>query len=621
MGEEPFLYPQATSVFINKKIKLKSHESTFAPQARLPDASSISVQKGALRPENAESKRFSRLATCKWLQAETFINDAYLQVAMDKDANRIKTQDRYLLEPYLTIQQVIGLNPPEEQEKLIHFSKKKQECFPEFDSLLIQPRAHDYDNSPKNIDQIEYYSEITLSTKNFSEHKKPQKQDIKRISNLENLIKNQYDLPDTYKNKDIEGIYDLEPIMAQHDDFLGQLINDQLHPGKPVVLQPTAYVALSAVYAERIRLLAKGISPVEVAQAIGLIQVGPLVTAVMDLGAALSDKTKQPSKQVREKAQKMIAVYQQTTDQESVIGQLFEKDALPVQVFDPFTESIADLNRMLSEGGACTAQPDWQYTGFDKKEIRKKESVDWLKNSPADLMMQDSQAGGSVHYQVKNGRHTSYNRMYIGVSPDGEPFLFHDVIESRGWFLSKPEDYLSSHKGDLLMSSFAAAIIIANRLGISRVVYGDDELLKVAQSLGFGEKRVFGEGSNLVQKLGFVCSSTHREGPYAWRMGGRWVMDKSRGGDDKSFRTVVATSFEPKVLEAIAKQAQDVMNRVKESPRSIKTFRSDYETYFGMVGEIMRVNGRALDELSSFCADYKISPLSLEPIPAEQVVC
>lgn len=406
----------------------------------------------------------------------------------------------------------------------------------------------------------------------------------------------------------------LTPFYDIHDyGHLAELLGAGDYFNREVDLQPTTFPGLSAEYAEKIRSMEKSLTAAELTETLRLVRVGPLLTGIAKLGAALVDKTKQPTKQVRDKAEQMVSVYLETADAESVIGQLLGVSVSPVNIYDPFTEHCRKLNAMLNDGGACTAVAEYNWGNKELIDDGSAKQENPLHNSPADLMAQDSLHGGSIHFEVRCGAQASYNRMYVAVGPDGKPFLFHDVIESGNHGLTSPETYLTEGKGSLLMSSFAAAITIANRVGVEKVAFGDDELLRLAQLLGFGEQRVFGEGTNLTQKLGYACVSDHFGGPYAWRMGGGY------GRDDKNFRTVMTRSFEQGSLDNISLQSDAVMERIRASPRAVNAFRTDYETYFGMVREVLEVNSHPTDDLDAFCEEYKLTPRPLVAAAVLQV--
>ncbi len=363
----------------------------------------------------------------------------------------------------------------------------------------------------------------------------------------------------------------------------------------------TEYLELSTQFAERIAEMEKQVLPAELNAVLGMLRAGPLLSALYQLGGILTDKAKQVSPKAREQVERLIQVYHHATSEETAIGQLMS-NKVPfhgrIAIFDPATQNANRLNQMLASGGACTAQ---SYAH---------------ENRPADAFAEDAKVGGSVHFlysQVSSSSSSSqsaYSRLYLAVDHESKPVVFYDCLESGNLYRCNINGYLQSGLQSHFLASFAASLVIANRLGIDKVAFGDLELVEAARDLGFGERKIFSEGQDQVdQKLGYCGAKSHDcTGPYMWMMKG-----------SRNFRTLDPSLFQPESLILLVNQAQQVMSRISTDRKSVKRLRTDYETFFGMVREVYEVTrsatGETADQLvgqvDGFCKEYglNISPV------------
>lgn len=388
-----------------------------------------------------------------------------------------------------------------------------------------------------------------------------------------------------------------EEMLQQHQFYINAL-NNFFKEIRNVKLEETENPELSAEYAERIKAMPKTISAEEIALVTRMLRLGPLLTGALSLGSVLSDPGKNPSRQTMDKVQQLVECYKNTTSGLTAISLLMQADTsgVSVKIHDPFNDTTADLNQMLIDGNACT-----------KIMINTTGLEDSLDNTPADLFAKDSKKGGSVHFTAKTEKGTSYNRLYIAIDKDNKPVLFYDCIESGDMMWRTIEHYLINGCGDRLLSSFVSSIIIANRLGISKVALGEDEAISIGKALGFGEQKIFGDGDNHKSKLGYVAGKTHTEGPYAWRM-----------GNDKTFKAFDPRLYNPEIIMQMIAQSYAVMQRVEERPKIItsrksntaKDFKEYLKTYFRIVEQVLDAAGiddiELRDSIDNFCKKYEI---------------
>ena len=400
---------------------------------------------------------------------------------------------------------------------------------------------------------------------------------------------------DKQKNLPYEDYF--KPLKNNHTPLLEELLGDhtafvdfmQKQVFAAPVLRRTQYSALSAEFAQRIAGMDFNISAAEMNSTLATLRMGPLLVAATTLGEILVDMQRQPNKNVRDKVDNLLARYKGTVSFDTDIGRLLAKDipqANYVEIFNP-SDDVSVLNRMLVRGGACTAS-------FSPN----------LTNSPAQVLMEDSKAGGSIHFQFGAGLSNSYNRLYVAIDSNGSPFLFYDAIESGNLGRTTVNSYVSDGIPNVLLGSYAASVIIANRMGVDKLSFGDLELVDVSRHLGFSEVKLFGDEDNGNQKLGYVGSALHTSGPYMWMM-----------QRDKTFRSVNPSLYNNDSVMQVIQQGYDVMKRVETNTKSLKTLGKDYEAYFtaleGIVLESKSILGeegfqQVSADIASFLEKYKI---------------
>lgn len=426
-------------------------------------------------------------------------------------------------------------------------------------------------------------------------------------SNLNNIIG--YNLYQDRK-EDLQNKYTFQDQIIvdlyQHQQFIEN--TNQFKNAVPLRLEPTKHTELSAEYARRIATMDKTISAKELNAVARLVRIGPLVSAALMLGEPLADKTKQLPEQVRQKSIELQRIYAATCSPETAIGKVLQaelKEGAGVKIFNTDEDTVFQLNEILARNRACTAT-----TNTD------------LSKSPAAAFLEDSRAGGSVHFEFSSAQGGSYNRFYLAVDRTGEPVLFYDCLESGNLARATIDNYVKDGFPGALIASFAASIVIANRLGIGKVAFGELEMVDVARHLGLGERKVFRDEPNDGQKLGHVGGTTFDGRHYLWKM-----------GYDKSFRTAKAGAFTPTILPAIVNQAYLVMERIQDNRKSVKKLRTDYERFFSIVDTIYEearplfgetMYQRLHQDVASFCDEYKLKlhqeEQQLEPLlpaPAE----
>jgi len=422
---------------------------------------------------------------------------------------------------------------------------------------------------------------------------------------------NHYDFGDNFPIKEEILEFKLGPENLQdHAAFVGlqkypplNFPKINLFIQKNHVLTRTEYTDLSAQSAERIAEMEKQVLPAELNAVLGMLRAGPLLSAIYQLGGVLADKSKQVSPKAREQVERLIQIYHHANSSETPIGQLMSH-TVPfhgrISIFDPATQGANRLNEMLVSGGACTAQ---SYS---------------LGNRPADTFAEDAKAGGSVHFLYSqfssSSSQSAYSRLYLAIDYEGKPVLFYDCLESGDLGRCSVNGYIQSGLQSHFLASFAASLVIANRLGIDKVAFGDLELVEAARDLGFGERKIFSDARDQsVQKLGYVgANSSSDAGPYLWMMKG-----------SRNFRTLDPSLFQHESLILLVNQAQQVMGRISNDSKSVKRLRSDYETFFGMVKEVYEVTRSAtgetadqlIDQVDGFCREYGLNISSVMDRP------
>lgn len=445
---------------------------------------------------------------------------------------------------------------------------------------FINPINKHFDSKP-NLEDIIIIKEEIRNKKFFipkfdNNYEKFPKKELNNYKNIFPKFKENFDF-----NKINTPEIPLFDYINQHNDLLQQINSEHFFK---VELVPTRFVKLSAEYAQKISEMSNSITIDELKQTLVVLRVGPLVQAASNLASVLTDKQQLPSKLLKIKVQQLQSCYLNSIDTESLIGQLLNQDIsrVSMEIFNPALQGEKKLNDMLIRGGACTAD---RFNRFN------------FGNSPANNFAKDSKAGGSVHFLASNGHGSSYNRMYLAVDKEGKPTLFYDCVESQNMMLRTIEDYLSSGKGSQMLASFLSSIVIANRLGLEAVSLGEDETLVIGRELGFGERKIFREGSNYEQKLGYRASSKHTEGPYGWRI-----------NSSKSFRTFDPSFYSADVIYSIAVQSNEMMKFVEGNRKRLNSLRNDFGNYFSMVKEIMDSTGlvKVAETIEKFCIEYNI---------------
>ena len=400
------------------------------------------------------------------------------------------------------------------------------------------------------------------------------------------------------KNKTLEDLVAFYQNPLNMYEHLEEIKSQRLD--RPVALTRTQYTALSEEFAKKIAEIAMDITPEEIARTAELLKLGPLINAAMGLGEVLGDAGKNLTKQLRENTQRMMALYARTVSPDTEIGQAFDVSLAHAgtQIFNPEKMSAIDLNNMLKKAGACTHR---DIQGFGTKQIQ----IDY-DHTPAYAFAEDSRAGGSVHFLTKGKKGHSYGRMYLVVNHEGQVSAFYDAIESEDLGLSSIQGYLLQGKADRLIASMAASIIISNKLGLNELSFADYEMVEMSQWLGFGERKVFGEKSNLGEKLGYEASSHLSAGPYSWRL-----------GSSKHCRTIDPGFYQQGIVDILIAQSALVMQRISEKPKCLKSGREEFGAYFGIVRHILsgideassqRNVLDAIIEINDFCGKYQIEP-------------
>ncbi len=403
------------------------------------------------------------------------------------------------------------------------------------------------------------------------------------------------------------------------DDLEDRLMTNQLNPyhieldtdSRPAVeLTPTEYVELSQIYAKRIANMQKDITFKELQRTTSLLRLSPLLHAILMSSAVLKDKEQVPSKQLLEKMRQLQSKYVQTTNPNTPIGQLLSQDISRTRtaIFDPTSQSVLELNEILTKSAACTAT----------RTLDRENLEEMLKGSNAEAFVKDCVEGGSVHFEVldrTNGN--SYNRLYLGVSTEGKPVLFHDVIESGDKTLRTIGDYLETGKGNRLLSSFVSDIVIANRLGLEFVAFGDDEVASIARELGFGERKLFPKNTSDVctHKLGFKAGGFCYSGikaPYAWRI----------NRHDTNFRGFDPRLYDSQIVQTVIDETYQVMQNAELTPKRLKSIKTELNCYFGFIEEMMsnttheKYSKLRLD-IDNFYSKYNITPTSITQVNKE----
>jgi hypothetical protein len=411
------------------------------------------------------------------------------------------------------------------------------------------------------------------------------KNEIKEYNNLEYIIQNNYEFNENINEYNINNLNQnyLDILNDEHNNYINIFGKNLDHD---ITLTPTEHQEQSAEYAAKIREIQKYITPEEMNAVISMLRVGALITASSGLASVLADKAQQVSPKLRKQTERLIGVYQNTLSTESPVGQVLERDVSrtkSAKLYAPESDDLRELNRMLVAGGACT-----RTTG--------EPTNDKLEKRPVKCYAEDSKAGGSVHFLFSgNPNCSAYNRMYLATGEEGKPFAFLDCIESGNMGRSSMQAYLDNGLSEELLGSFASSIIIANRLGLEKLAFGDLEFVDLARGLGFGERKVFNNGDSPYDaKLGYKGGTGHTNGPYLWTMG-------RTGGSN--YRTIDPRQFNPNVLEMIAESTESVIDRLENSKRkAIKNLKSDFEDYFSMVRQIYSDSRNILGE----CADLAL---------------
>ncbi len=399
------------------------------------------------------------------------------------------------------------------------------------------------------------------------------------IPSLQNAFYNYVNSSNQIESKKIEK-FNFEPLL-QHQQFADKF----LKPRISFTLTETQYSELSEQYTQLIRSMPKTISLQELRVIAELLRIGPLLTAALSLGKVLADKTQMPSRDLKLKNSQLISCYEAMNVQDHPFAQLMNSSLsdVSVSIYDAEKQSVSDLDQMLSNAGTCNA-----------------------RTGAANPFAKDAKIGGSIHFQVKGSRGYSYNRIYLAIS-NGKPILFHDCIESQDLCMQKLSEYVNIGKEDQLLASFAATIAIANSLGLETVAVADYEFVDLARSLGFGERKIFGDSSNSGEKLGYSGDHYSYDGVPMWRM-----------GHDKTFRAFNPQLYQESVLNLVISQAYDVMQRVDQKNKIAIALNQDLSTYFGIVKHILldrKFSGETLtrfhDDLDAFCQKYSIHPESV----------
>lgn len=258
---------------------------------------------------------------------------------------------------------------------------------------------------------------------------------------------------------------------------------------------------------------------------------------------------------------------------------------------------------MLIKGGACT-----QSIGIAENHYR------------------DTSCGGSIHFQVRGARQTSYNRLFVAVDHEGEPFLFYDTIEANNIERSRVSQYVAENIADVLIGSITTSLAIAERMEVKYIAFGDYELVELMRDLGYGERVCFKKPQR--EKAGIRLNGESGISPKTWMIKG-----------SSNFRTIETSAYAPSALDEMVEQASAVMQRLESHKKRARQAvldhsKADFELYFALVEEALNyatatgietAKGREMKtRLSSFYGQYGLTPndltpnLSLPPQPIEE---
>lgn len=266
--------------------------------------------------------------------------------------------------------------------------------------------------------------------------------------------------------------------------------------------QATSYTQLSEEYSRHIKEMDKSISLEDLAEMNTQIRKYPeyRITTLIEEGMSPHDK------QI-----KALRKYQRRIDVKTTpIGKILcdsEKN-MQVTIYDPLHHPRTLLNEFLKTSGTCHILND-------------KLSDDQLKyHSVVGPLDADARQGGCIHYLLKARTGVAYNRLFLVVDMHNDVVLFHDAIESNAVERTNVAEYLRDGQESLLRGTLATDIILARRLNISKIAFGEPELIDLTQKIGAELHDIFEPYSmRNEEKLGLIAGTknTH-SGPFSYRL-------------------------------------------------------------------------------------------------------
>ena len=187
--------------------------------------------------------------------------------------------------------------------------------------------------------------------------------------------------------------------------------------------------------------------------------------------------------------------------------------------FNPKRRSRADLKYILTQNGMCYA---------DKRRI----------SDITNHFYDDSILGGSVILTVEKGakgkkikygvveRRTKQNnpilavlKLFLGVDKTGDVVLTADHFSAANYFAKRIGDWANDGKIDLFAYGPVASLYLAERLGVSKVVFGDNELEEFGKACGLTARSTFhrlpnGKNSGPAdsRKVGIISHPNNQDG-------------------------------------------------------------------------------------------------------------
>ncbi len=316
---------------------------------------------------------------------------------------------------------------------------------------------------------------------------------------------------------------------------------------------------LSREYRERIDALPESLTSSELLQMRCRLKLSPLVSAAAVLYEPLADKQGSVHQSVRSKASNLLGGYSVSLPISTQLALTTSLDKTRATILHPSTGNPKSLQNLLLQGGACTTNLETAENHFC-----------------------DTSCGGSIHFQVQGTSERSYNRLFVCVDKEGKPFLFYDTIEANNWSRSKISEYVKGKIADVLIGSVAASLVIAEKMGVEYIAFGDYELVELMQDLGYGERSCFnGNGIRNRPKLGIKLEGGVGKSPHFWKIDG-----------SSNFRTIQTAAYASSALDTLVEQADAVIERLRGHKKKAREAvlaksQADFESYFAIVEEAL----------------------------------